>query len=142
MTSCVVSGSTLMSRPPGLIHNCSVIPAKTLCWLARRFRLRYSAQAQQLISTQTATISSRHPRRVSPQVTGSVRLRCGDREQAFPWQPTRGEYRRTQPAASRRCPVPGGTPQRTSRRVSTARTGNKGDKRVGRDRYSAANLAS
>jgi len=62
MTSCVVSGSTLMSRPPGLTHNWSVIPVKTLGWPSRRFRLRGSAQVRWLISTQIGTISSRHPR--------------------------------------------------------------------------------
>jgi hypothetical protein len=31
MTSCVVSESTPMSRPPGLTHNWSVTPANTLC---------------------------------------------------------------------------------------------------------------
>lgn len=85
MTSCVVSESTSMSRPPGLTHSWSVTPANTLCWLARRFRPRCSDQVQRLISTQTGTISCRHPRRVSPQVTGHGRSRCGARGQPVRW---------------------------------------------------------
>jgi len=129
-----------MSRPPGLTHNWSVIPAKTLGWPSRRFRLRCSAQVQRLISAQTGTISSRHPRRVNPQLTGNERSRCGDLEQAVRWQATRSKYRHTPPAALRRCPVPAATLQRGApRQMSTVRTG---DKVVARDRYSAANLAS
>jgi hypothetical protein len=83
MTSGVVSESTPMSRPPGLIHNGSVTPANSLWWPSGPFRRRCSdRQVQRLISTQTGTISWRHTPRVSPQVTGNGRSRCGDREQA------------------------------------------------------------
>lgn len=127
-----------MSRPPGLTHNWSVAPANTFCWPSRRFRPRCSGQVQRLVSTQTGTISCRHPRRVSPQVTGNGRSRCGDREQAFRWQLPCGKHRHTPPAAPRRCPVPAATPQRGApRQVSTVRTG---DREVACDRYSAANL--
>jgi hypothetical protein len=71
--------------PTGVTHHWSVTPANTLCWPSRRFRPRCSDQVQRLILTQTSTISCRHTRRVSPQVTGNGRSRCGDRERPVRW---------------------------------------------------------
>lgn len=128
-----------MSRPLGLTRNWSVAPANTLCWPSRRFRRWCSGhQVQRLISTQTSTISCRHTPRVSPQVTGNGRSRCGDREQAVRWQLPCGKHRHTPPAVPGGCPVPVATPQRgRPRQVITVRTG---DTELAPDRTSAANL--
>lgn len=125
MTSCVASGSTLMSRPRGLTRNGSVIPDNTASAPTSRVRRCPDRQVQELTPTRTSAVPGGHTQQVSQHATGTGRPRCGDRKQPFPRQPTRDQRRHPAPAVPRRL-QPATAPQHRPRwRVAAVLTGGR-----------------